>query len=678
MLKELKELEIRKLNGLPDNQEKIQYINDCKTIVELGYNLQSAIKELENNGIPVILNEDDKQIISNDHVQFNSLDDFVAVHKDEFLPENSKILTPTDAGAIIEDYFIVDGIKYDYNYKYQRNSVHFALNGEVDEIGSAGATWDKFPYITIMPLRDLPIGELGQYSLGDTFTDGSVEINNRAWILLPKGKKEELLSNNPDIKANILEYTGNPKGYGNAILSMLGYKYEKQDSHSALWNSREENDLAIDFFKNNYSKKWGIRHFDTDSKKIDDRITSRNKALAILNKLVEEEIITENSADEKKVKEIKKYLSDCAKDFTNDEIEFIGENGFKVTDTIKEKLEELDESQLVEKDTLKIDLLINHWLEDVKDQISLNKIKNIEVDSKIKEAVELGKIENLERKDVNNKIEKILLDNNIEYSKYDTKNFFAMKTKIKNNSELYETLIKNGYKIVYPAKLSEYGIDNTIKSDFKDKLMKITDNAMISEMKKNRLLKQQAGEIKYFEKKENDMTTSDALIVDGNSIEPTAELLDLITRHYGKMIDYAKSKKAISRPGENSEFSNPLFCQEKENAILLDNELLEQDQLGMYMTLRDFGFDFDIEKLDISKYYTPEFIEKYGKKILTVANFKNIKGQSLKQINMNKRELSIKEATKNALKSGITAEEVKNTEEIEKKEHEKGEEAYDK
>ena len=200
MIDELKQIEIQKVKKSPNYESEVNRINSCKNIIELGYTVGSAIDTLISYGLPVVLREADKVIIPHDDVSFNSDEDFIGVHKDEFMPVNSIIQTPTEAGATLRTHYFIGGRYLDIESKFFRDSVHYALNGEVEEIGSVGSSWDRFPFVFLTKLKKIPIGKDGHYSLGDTFTDKHVELDEDTWILCPQGFKEQILNRNPRIK----------------------------------------------------------------------------------------------------------------------------------------------------------------------------------------------------------------------------------------------------------------------------------------------------------------------------------------------------------------------------------------------------------------------------------------------------------------------------------------------
>lgn len=200
MIDELKELRIKNLPDTPNKLAEIEKIKACRNIIELGYTVETAIKTLEENGIPVLLREADKVIIPHDDVKFTSEDDFIGVHKDEFFPVNSTIQTPTEGKAKLISSYLVGGRSFVVESPYYRNTIHLALNGEVEEVGAVGANWDQFPIAFLIKLKKIPMRGKGFYSLGDTCAYGHIDLDEDTWILCPQGFKEKILKQNPRIK----------------------------------------------------------------------------------------------------------------------------------------------------------------------------------------------------------------------------------------------------------------------------------------------------------------------------------------------------------------------------------------------------------------------------------------------------------------------------------------------
>ena len=207
--------EIRRLKGEEDSN---------KTLDDYNLTVQEAIKLLKSNNIPVILTEADKHIIDRPReYEEKGLDSLILVHKTRYIPNGSVIKSPKDAEAKEQAETTIEGKKYDYAYKRARNTVHFAVNGEVLSHGLGG--WDDCKYAILIPFTDIPKEQIMNAAPMDTFTYGSVKLTPDTWILCPKGEIEEISKKNPGVQ--VLEYDGESvHGFADSFISTLGYRTE--------------------------------------------------------------------------------------------------------------------------------------------------------------------------------------------------------------------------------------------------------------------------------------------------------------------------------------------------------------------------------------------------------------------------------------------------------------------
>lgn len=196
-----------------------------KTLEDYNLTVQEAINLLKSNNIPVILTEADKYIIDRPReYEEKGLDSLILVHKTRYIPNNSTIKSPKDAEAKVQAETTIEGKKYDYAYKRARNTVHFAVNGEVLSHGLGG--WDDCKYVILIPFTDIPKEQIMSAAPMDTYTYGSVKLTPNTWILCPKGEIEEISKKNPGVQ--VLEYDGESvHGFANAFISTLGYRTEE-------------------------------------------------------------------------------------------------------------------------------------------------------------------------------------------------------------------------------------------------------------------------------------------------------------------------------------------------------------------------------------------------------------------------------------------------------------------
>lgn len=215
-LKELRDQkDPEKLNEIIEKYERIR---NAKNLSELGLNFKQAEAIFNGKGLPIVLDESDT-IIENE-AKFDKLDDLVLIHKTRYAPTNDEIKTTTNAGATNEGQIKIGDELINIKYGVVRNTIHFAVNGEVGSHGYGG--WDDTKYAVVIPLVDVP--NITTFYTSDTFARGNVDIS-KGYILCPENEMEQLRKNNAN--AMIVGYRGaNVSDYADKFISFLGYKYE--------------------------------------------------------------------------------------------------------------------------------------------------------------------------------------------------------------------------------------------------------------------------------------------------------------------------------------------------------------------------------------------------------------------------------------------------------------------
>ena len=225
--------QIRKIKG---DDEKCE-----KTLGDYHLTLQDAIKLLNDNNIPIVLTEEDKKAIIEIPREYKEkgMESIVLVHKTDYIPHGSKIRSNREAKAIAGtiDAKFNDGSDYKIDVPSKRRTVHFSMNGEVRS--HSYGNWDNKKYAIIIPFNDIPKENIASANPEDTWTKDSVRLTDNTWILCPKGEKEQIQEENPNI--NIIEYEGEcVSGYVNSFVTNLGYRYEEVGVHS--WNDEKSSE----------------------------------------------------------------------------------------------------------------------------------------------------------------------------------------------------------------------------------------------------------------------------------------------------------------------------------------------------------------------------------------------------------------------------------------------------
>lgn len=289
-----------------DNIElQVNKINEAITLNDLGLSLIEAFNFLEKNGVQPILSEEDKVVYDNPR-NYTSKSSLIGVHKTRYIPENNMIRTAKDSNVKEKRKITLNGVNYEYSFKNERNTIHMALNDEVSS--HTFGSWDDCKYSILVPLEDIPNEKIGQAAPIDTFTKGSLELTNNAWILCPKEEVSKIKHKNPLV--HVLGYEGeNVKGFSKPFLTQLGYRGE--DVGMWNWESEESIKQFCDLMKKEHIDT--TPHSFTTFFKEEKALLSINQVIA-LSKLIRNNKLIKNRND---IEKIKKQLIEQYQDFGN-------------------------------------------------------------------------------------------------------------------------------------------------------------------------------------------------------------------------------------------------------------------------------------------------------------------------------------------------------------------------
>lgn len=222
---------------LQTDEELMKEIDKLKIILSQSRNDISIILNyyIENN-IQIILTEDDKKYlmkkISESHYKeaffqekrrIEKLEDIMLVHKTNFAPINNEIGTRFSSKVVDIANVTISGKQYDINLRPRRNSVHFSVNHEV--MPNNGGSWSLCKYAVLIPLLSVPKWQFVSNNCVDTFTNGKISLNNKAYIICPKEDVDEIKRKNSNV--TVIGYEGtNVLDYANSLLWALGYSVE--------------------------------------------------------------------------------------------------------------------------------------------------------------------------------------------------------------------------------------------------------------------------------------------------------------------------------------------------------------------------------------------------------------------------------------------------------------------
>lgn len=273
--KSQEELSFRKA-ALEELKERYQYANHLS---ELNLDFKTACELLKANNIPIVLSEDDKKLENIGMADRKGFDEYVLVHKTQYPPNNDRIQSVKEAQIFGSDTITLSGQEYRYSFQKERDTVHFAVNGEVEE-HLYGNNWDQSKYIVLIPLKDIPKETIGAANEVDTFTNGGVNLTTDTVILCPESEVEKINKSNK--KAMVVGYEGeNARGYGNAMVPILGCL--RQGIENWEWNSENASKEFRNLMEANGINT--LHHTYTKEAYEENARTANNALSALLNVL---------------------------------------------------------------------------------------------------------------------------------------------------------------------------------------------------------------------------------------------------------------------------------------------------------------------------------------------------------------------------------------------------------
>lgn len=153
-----------------------------------------------------------------------SKDDIILVHLTDYFPKDGMIRTPKTLGLKYNETINLENKKYSYEFNRERDSIHFACNGEVGN--HSGGNWDKKKYAIIVPLSKCDINDFYGGSTVDFFTNGDFKLPEGSYILCPQVEFDDL---NSKVGKGVKLYGfegDSVRGYSNLLIEKLGYQRE--------------------------------------------------------------------------------------------------------------------------------------------------------------------------------------------------------------------------------------------------------------------------------------------------------------------------------------------------------------------------------------------------------------------------------------------------------------------
>ena len=172
--------------------------------------------------------------------QFQSISDFVCVHKSLIIPSNDMIMTPEDTGKTNSLSFNdpATGMLHEVPYVIGNDTIHFTLNCVVSN-HEVGNDWDSYKYAVLIGLDKLDKDKILDVKSEDTYLDGSVSLGNEYYVFCPVGERNFVLENNPN--ATVIEYSG--ISLNEAISRVIIYSGKKLEPYGTYGWGRDSDYL---------------------------------------------------------------------------------------------------------------------------------------------------------------------------------------------------------------------------------------------------------------------------------------------------------------------------------------------------------------------------------------------------------------------------------------------------
>lgn len=290
----LNEKLVAEMENLQEERERLNKRSNASSLAELGLTPEEAMSFLLSKNAPVVLEEAERHVAKKGVIKEQS--DIVMIRKTDYIPTND-VIKPAKDSLRYEEEITFGGERYKYNYSEGRNTMHFCANHEVTS--HSGGSWNKNKYAIIIPFDELEKSKIGSACSVDTFLRGSVELTTGAYILCPKGEREFVRNNNPNI--NIVEYEGDSvSGYAELLISALGYPVV---SGNAKCLNDSESQRQYDVIMQEQGLQT-LPHCDTTEGLTEDEDTELNKFVSIL-KLIQDKRILDKISITELVEEMK-------------------------------------------------------------------------------------------------------------------------------------------------------------------------------------------------------------------------------------------------------------------------------------------------------------------------------------------------------------------------------------
>ncbi len=162
-----------------------------------------------------------KDITNIEFTSNDTKDELILVRTDERFPEEGKVKTPIQGGAL-------DGTGKAY---INRNTSHWCLNGMVSD--HSMGTFSGRDFVILQSFKDLE-SRLAGFNVVDTYFEDGVTLSNDAIVLVRENRMKDITEEMKN-GITVIPFKGDESIATNKALIMLGKKPQKIETHS--WGS---------------------------------------------------------------------------------------------------------------------------------------------------------------------------------------------------------------------------------------------------------------------------------------------------------------------------------------------------------------------------------------------------------------------------------------------------------
>lgn len=219
-IKKLEEMEEKNHNEYIRNHQK--YKEELENVESEISNIQS---QLDDNFVEGLYLDDSGILTISDKVNIklsnHPNDEIMLVHSTDFFPKNKTILNRYDGNKMIEDEVTYSNITKKVKRLGHRHTVHFVQNGVVRSTADGAGVWEQMKFIVFEPMKKHQDQIIDNEEPGDTYTYGSVKLNDKPILLVRKDAYNEI----PPEEINnyeIIKYDGDFVKCGENMLHVMG------------------------------------------------------------------------------------------------------------------------------------------------------------------------------------------------------------------------------------------------------------------------------------------------------------------------------------------------------------------------------------------------------------------------------------------------------------------------